>query len=50
MRHLVEQIEHADEVGLDVAQKVAGVLSAAFPERMAPTPVLDKLVSAIAGR
>jgi len=38
--------EVLDEVGLDVAQKVAGVLSAAFPERMTPTPVLDTLVAA----
>ena len=35
-----------DEVGLDVAQKVAGVLSRAFPERMAESPALDKLVAA----
>jgi 3-hydroxyacyl-CoA dehydrogenase/enoyl-CoA hydratase/3-hydroxybutyryl-CoA epimerase len=38
--------EVLDEVGLDVAQKVAGVLSAAFPGRMQPAPVLDKLVAA----
>jgi len=38
--------EVVDEVGLDVAQKVAGVLSRAFPERMAESPALDKLVAA----
>lgn len=38
--------EVVDEVGLDVAQKVAGVLSAAFPSRMAPAPLLEKLVAA----
>ena len=38
--------EVVDEVGLDVAQKVAGVLSRAFPERMAPAPLLEKLVAA----
>ena len=38
--------EVLDEVGLDVAQKVAGVLAAAFPGRMQPAPVLDKLVAA----
>jgi 3-hydroxyacyl-CoA dehydrogenase/enoyl-CoA hydratase/3-hydroxybutyryl-CoA epimerase len=38
--------EVVDEVGLDVAKKVAGVLSAAFPGRMQPAPLLDKLVSA----
>ena len=38
--------EVVDEVGLDVAKKVAGVLSAAFPERMAPAPALDQLVAA----
>ena len=38
--------EVVDEVGLDVASKVAGVLSAAFPGRMQPAPVLEKLVAA----
>ena len=38
--------EVVDEVGLDVAQKVAGVLSRAFPERMAESPAIDKLVAA----
>lgn len=38
--------EVVDEVGLDVALKVAGVLSAAFPARMQPAPVLEKLVAA----
>jgi 3-hydroxyacyl-CoA dehydrogenase/enoyl-CoA hydratase/3-hydroxybutyryl-CoA epimerase len=38
--------EVVDEVGLDVAKKVAEVLSKAFPERMAPAPALDKLVAA----
>lgn len=37
--------EVVDEVGLDVALKVAGVLSAAFPDRMAPAPLLEKLVA-----
>jgi 3-hydroxyacyl-CoA dehydrogenase/enoyl-CoA hydratase/3-hydroxybutyryl-CoA epimerase len=35
-----------DEVGLDVARKVAGVLGAAFPDRMAPSAALDKMVEA----
>jgi 3-hydroxyacyl-CoA dehydrogenase/enoyl-CoA hydratase/3-hydroxybutyryl-CoA epimerase len=38
--------EVIDEVGLDVAQKVAGVLSRAFPERMTSSPLLDRLVAA----
>ena len=38
--------EVVDEVGLDVAQKVAGVLVAAFPERIVPSPALEKLVGA----
>jgi len=38
--------EVVDEVGLDVAQKVAGVLVAAFPERIQSSPALDKLVAA----
>lgn len=38
--------EVVDEVGLDVALKVAGVLSAAFPARMAPAPLLETLVAA----
>ena len=39
--------EVVDEVGLDVAHKVAGVLSAAFPTRMQPAPLLEKLVAAV---
>jgi 3-hydroxyacyl-CoA dehydrogenase / enoyl-CoA hydratase / 3-hydroxybutyryl-CoA epimerase len=35
-----------DEVGLDVAAKAAGVLSAAFGERLAPVPALAGLVKA----
>jgi 3-hydroxyacyl-CoA dehydrogenase/enoyl-CoA hydratase/3-hydroxybutyryl-CoA epimerase len=38
--------EVVDEVGLDVAHKVAGVLSAAFPERMQPSAALEKLIAA----
>ena len=38
--------EVVDEVGLDVAQKVAGVLVAAFPERIQTSPALGKLVAA----
>jgi 3-hydroxyacyl-CoA dehydrogenase/enoyl-CoA hydratase/3-hydroxybutyryl-CoA epimerase len=38
--------EVVDEVGLDVAQKVAGVLSRAFPSRMTSSPELEKLVAA----
>lgn len=38
--------EVVDEVGLDVAMKVAGVLAAAFPDRMQPAPLLEKLVAA----
>jgi 3-hydroxyacyl-CoA dehydrogenase/enoyl-CoA hydratase/3-hydroxybutyryl-CoA epimerase len=38
--------EVVDEVGLDVAHKVAGVLGEAFPERMAPAPTLATLVAA----
>jgi len=38
--------EVVDEVGLDVAQKVAGVLVAAFPERIQASPALAKLVGA----
>jgi 3-hydroxyacyl-CoA dehydrogenase/enoyl-CoA hydratase/3-hydroxybutyryl-CoA epimerase len=38
--------EVVDEVGLDVASKVAGVLSKAFPERMQPSPALEKMVAA----
>ncbi len=37
--------EVVDEVGLDVAQKVAGVLSAAFPDRMQPSPALEKMLA-----
>jgi 3-hydroxyacyl-CoA dehydrogenase/enoyl-CoA hydratase/3-hydroxybutyryl-CoA epimerase len=36
--------ELLDEVGLDVARKVAAVLVRAFPERMSPSPILDRLV------
>ncbi len=35
-----------DEVGLDVAARVAAVLAAAFPGRMSPAPQLDALVKA----
>jgi len=35
-----------DEVGLDIAAKAAGVLHAAFGERLAPPPALDALVKA----
>ena len=35
-----------DEVGLDVAGKVAGVLESAFGERAAPAPVLARLLAA----
>ncbi len=35
-----------DEVGLDVAKKVSGVLGAAFPDRMTPSASLDKLIAA----
>lgn len=38
--------EVVDEVGLDVAKKVAEVLGTAFPQRMAPAPVLAKMVEA----
>lgn len=38
--------EVVDEVGLDVAQKVAGVLTKAFPDRMQPSAALDQLVAA----
>ncbi len=38
--------EVVDEVGLDVAMKVAGVLGAAFPGRMAPAPLLETMVAA----
>jgi 3-hydroxyacyl-CoA dehydrogenase/enoyl-CoA hydratase/3-hydroxybutyryl-CoA epimerase len=38
--------EVVDEVGLDVAQKVAGVLSRAFPDRMTTAPGLEKLIAA----
>jgi 3-hydroxyacyl-CoA dehydrogenase/enoyl-CoA hydratase/3-hydroxybutyryl-CoA epimerase len=38
--------EVADEVGLDVAAKVAAILSRAFPERMSVAPQLDRLVAA----
>jgi len=34
-----------DEVGLDVAQKAGKVLAAAFGERAAPSPVVDRLVA-----
>ena len=38
--------EVLDEVGLDVALKVAGVLTRAFPDRMTSAPALEKLVEA----
>lgn len=38
--------EVVDEVGIDVAMKVASVLGGAFPERMQPAPLLAKLVGA----
>ncbi len=38
--------EVVDEVGVDVVRKVAGVLGAAFPDRMAPTDTLDRLFEA----
>lgn len=34
-----------DEVGIDVGAKVAGILSAAFGERMQPPPTLEKFVA-----
>jgi 3-hydroxyacyl-CoA dehydrogenase/enoyl-CoA hydratase/3-hydroxybutyryl-CoA epimerase len=37
--------EVLDEVGLDVAAKVAGILSRAFPDRMESSPAMEKLVS-----
>jgi len=38
--------EVLDEVGLDVANKVGGVLSQAFPDRMAPSTSLEKMLAA----
>jgi 3-hydroxyacyl-CoA dehydrogenase/enoyl-CoA hydratase/3-hydroxybutyryl-CoA epimerase len=38
--------EVVDEVGLDVAHKVAGVLSKAFPSRMEPSSALETLIAA----
>jgi 3-hydroxyacyl-CoA dehydrogenase/enoyl-CoA hydratase/3-hydroxybutyryl-CoA epimerase len=38
--------EVLDEVGLDVANKVAGVLSKAFPDRMEAAPALETLIAA----
>ena len=38
--------EVVDEVGLDVAAKVAKVLAKAFPRRMSAAPALDQLVAA----
>jgi 3-hydroxyacyl-CoA dehydrogenase len=38
--------EVLDEVGLDVANKVAGVLSRAFPDRMDAAPALETLIAA----
>lgn len=38
--------EVLDEVGLDVALKVAGILGKAFPDRMTAAPALEKLVAA----
>ncbi len=37
--------ELLDEVGLDVASKVAHILHAAFGERSAPSPFLDRMVT-----
>ncbi len=42
----VGPITLVDEVGLDVAEKVAGVLHAAFGERLAPVPAISPLVKA----
>ncbi len=39
-------LEVADEVGLDVAAKVADILGHAFPERMSAAPQLDRLIEA----
>ena len=38
--------EVVDEVGLDVAVRVAGVLSRAFPDRMSAVPAVEKLLAA----
>jgi 3-hydroxyacyl-CoA dehydrogenase/enoyl-CoA hydratase/3-hydroxybutyryl-CoA epimerase len=38
--------EVADEVGLDVANKVAGILARAFPDRMSASRALETLVAA----
>jgi len=38
--------EVLDEVGIDVAHKVAGVLVKAFPDRMSESPALEKLLAA----
>ena len=38
--------EVVDEVGLDVAHKVAGVLSTAFPDRMRPSTALERMIAA----
>ncbi len=38
--------EVLDEVGIDVAKKVAGVLTKAFPDRMTESPALGKLLDA----
>jgi len=38
--------EVLDEVGIDVAHKVAGVLGRAFPDRMEAAPALDALIAA----
>ena len=38
--------EVVDEVGIDVAHKVAGILAQAFPDRMEPSPALEKLLAA----
>jgi 3-hydroxyacyl-CoA dehydrogenase / enoyl-CoA hydratase / 3-hydroxybutyryl-CoA epimerase len=37
--------EVVDEVGIDVAHKVAGILAQAFPDRMEPSPALEKLLA-----
>ena len=38
--------EVVDEVGIDVGNKVANILSQAFPDRMTASPALEKLVAA----
>jgi 3-hydroxyacyl-CoA dehydrogenase / enoyl-CoA hydratase / 3-hydroxybutyryl-CoA epimerase len=38
--------EVVDEVGLDVANKVAGILARAFPDHMTTAPAIEKLLAA----